>query len=131
MKQVLGLLSSVLFIFNVNANAVDSYLSCSNGSIDIVGDGYYQIDILEDGIQFLPYEGAFSLDLTQVGYNDGTFSIINQSTTLTSEGDEYPLLVNAMLLLNKQRNKLSVSISDDRGPFRTYEMTCVETKVTE
>lgn len=121
-------LFALIFVFFgfVSQAMAESYTSCSNGKFEDVGDAYYEINLYEDGIEFLPYESSFTLDAADIGYENGTFSIINKTTELTAEGQKSTILVNAILILNAASTKLDVAISTDRGPFQSYAMTCVQ-----
>lgn len=125
MKMIFGL-ATILTTFTLTAaNARPSYTSCSNGKIEKVGDAHFQVDILEDGIEFFPYEGSFTVDATDIKYKGNTFSIVNKVVKFTSEGEESSSIINATLKLNAKRTKLNLVISYDRGPKRTHLMTCV------
>jgi hypothetical protein len=123
MKRIFAI--AALALFSTQALA-EGYLSCSNGTIDEQGDGYFQIDVLEDGLEFFPYEGSFTIDATEAAFDAGTFSVVNRTTTLSVEGEEVSTVVNAMLILDETAKTLNVAISYDKGPFASYEMTCVE-----
>ncbi len=123
MKVLLLLFALVGF----SAHAMEaSYTSCSNGDIDKVGDSHYQIDIYEDGIAFRPYESGYTLDVTDIEYDSGTFSIVNKTTEYTSEGTSASVTVNAMLILDSRRGVLNAAISIDGSTFETYTLTCVQ-----
>jgi hypothetical protein len=121
MKAVVMVLALVGFGLQASA---ESYTSCTNGKVDEVGDLFYQIDLYEDGISFFPYEGEITLDAEKIGYADGTFSIINQNVGLITEGESYPVLLNAILTLNEDRTELNAAISLDQGTFRSLTLNC-------
>ncbi len=125
MKRIFAILSILSVFASFGASASTTILSCNNGNIDEVGDGYFQIDILEDGITFLPYEGQFTIEASGSTHTEGTFSIVNQTVTESVEGEEQEVVVNALLILDEKEKTLNVAFSRDRGPFQNYEMTCV------
>lgn len=126
MKRFFGLLGLFSVFLALEAGAHTNYISCSNGSFDDLGDGYFQIDILEDGIEFFPYEGSFSFDASEITYDSGTYAIVNKTTIASAEGEEYSSTVDAVLTLSEKGTKLNVAISHDKGPFYSYQMACVE-----
>lgn len=126
MKRMFRLLGLVSVFFALQATAQASYLSCSNGDIEDVGDAYFQIDVLEDGLEFFPYESSFTIDAAEIAFESDTFAIVNKTVTVSSEGQEFPSLINALLILDEKNNRLNAAISFDKGPFRAYEMTCVK-----
>ncbi len=91
-----------------------------------MGDRLFVVDIYEDGLEFSPYETSFGFDATEVTYSDNTFTIVNRVTSVSTEGEVSKSLINAFLLLNPKTNKLQVAISYDKGPFQSYELTCVK-----
>ncbi len=105
-----------------------SYTACSNGSIEKVGDSHYAINIYEDGVEFLPYEGSFVLDLTDVNHDGGTFSVVNKKVEYTAEGESTSAIIDAILTLNPAGTKLNAAVSMNKGEFETYQMTCVRKK---
>jgi hypothetical protein len=127
MKSILTapFLFSIFLAFGSQAMAA-GYTSCSNGDISVIGDSYYQIDLLEDGIEFMPYEGAFTFDAGDIAYEAGTFSIVNKPVTISAEGEEFTSVVNAILTLNSKGTELNVAISHDSGAFASYTMNCVQ-----
>lgn len=126
MKRISGLLILVSAFFALQSNAQASYLSCSNGDIENVGDAHFQVDVLEDGLEFSPYEGSFTLDATEVAYESDTFSIVNKTVSVSSEGEEFSSVINALLILDEENKTLNMAISFNKGPFASYEMTCVK-----
>lgn len=97
---------------------------CSNGDL---GDNFYQITLLEDGIEFAPYESNFTVDVGVIDYKDGVFTIQNQMVSIESEGDpQDPQLLNAMLIYDEGAKTLKASISLAKEAFQTYEMVCKE-----
>ena len=126
MKRILGLIALSTVFLGLQANAETSYLSCSNGTIDQVGDGLFQINFMEDGIEFLPYEGSFTLDAAVIAYDGGTFAVLNQSTIVTSEGTETPSVIDALLTLDATATTLNVALSYDKGAYETHQLTCVK-----
>lgn len=127
MKRLLTLAAFCLVFASVSANAkTTGYLSCTNGDVDKVGDSYFQVDLLEDGIEFQQYESSFTLDAADVQYNGGSYAIVNKTVTATAEGDELQVTINAMLVASENDTKLSLALSYDYGPFQTYELTCVK-----
>lgn len=125
MKRVFGLIALSAVFFGLQANAETTYLSCSNGTIDQVGDALFQVNIMEDGIEFLPYEGSFTIDAASIMYDTGTFVVLNETVKVSSEGEESQSLVNAMLTMPSSTT-LNVAISHDGGAYQTYELTCEE-----
>ena len=124
MKSIFGLIGLFAVVFAMQARAENSYISCSNGTIDQVGDALFQVNLLEDGIEFLPYEGSFTIDAEDTVYDTGTFAVISQLVTKTSEGEESQTVVNAMLTFESSTT-MHMAIGFDDGEFETYKMTCV------
>ncbi len=124
MKRILGILSILSVFAAFEAGASTTVLSCNNGDADTIGDQYFQVDLFEDGIGFMPYEGQFTVDAGDMTFSEGTFSIVNKTVTASSEGEESSTIINALLILDEKNNTLNVAISRDRGAFHTYEMTC-------
>ncbi len=118
--------SLMFLVLTVSSQAMAWTISCTNGDFEKMGDGFYQIDILEDGIEFMPYETGFTLDAADVIYSAGTFSILNKDVTKSSEGTEWKANIDAILVLSEDNTKLNVAISDDNSAFKTYEMTCTQ-----
>lgn len=121
-------LLAVVFLATVTSFAAKADLSsiqCANGTIDTVGDALYEINILEDGVAFFPYEGSFSFDSTQINYSkSGVISIIDKKVSVTSEGETWTSTKNILLVLTDKDTKLQAAISTDGGPFQSYEMQC-------
>lgn len=121
-------LLAVVFLATVTSFAAKAnltYIQCANGTIDSVGDALYEIQILEDGVQFFPYEGSFSFDGTEINYStSGVISIVDKKVSVTSEGETWTSTKNIMLVLTDNDTKLQAAISTDGGPFQSYEMQC-------
>lgn len=124
MKSIFGLIGLFAVVFAMQAQAETSSISCSNGTIDQVGDALFQVNVLEDGIEFLPYEGSFTVDAADAIYDMGTFAIINQPVTVSAEGEQSQSVVNAMLTFESSTT-MYMAISYDDGAYETYKMTCV------
>ena len=124
-----GLFLVLVSAFALHANAT-SYLSCENGPFEKMGDGYFQVNLLEDGIEFFPYEASFSFDFTDIKNDNNVYSIVNKKTVISAEGEESESVINAMLILDGKSENLNVAISYDGEPFTAFELTC-KTKNTE
>jgi hypothetical protein len=124
MNKLIKLSALFAFVFAFNAQAGKTLLSCENGDITDVGDSYFQINFSEDGIEFSPYETYFLMDKTKIGYEAGTFVILNKKVAASAEGEDFEMVIDAMLTLNQDGSQMSVAISYDKGEFRSVEMTC-------
>ena len=124
MKSILGFLSACFI--TMNAAAQTPYTSCTNGPVEKMGDNHIQIDLLEDGIAFYPYETSFVFDASEVNYSNGVLSIVNKTAKVSSEGQELNWLINALLIFDDKAKILQVAISYDNGPFKAYQLACVE-----
>ncbi len=105
-------------------NSAQAEVVCSNGTFEEMGDRHYQIELLEDVVNFRPYEGFFSVNVADITQNSGTFSIVNKPVEIISEGTDYAEELNATLIFNEAEMKLNAAISLEKGPFQTYEMNC-------
>jgi hypothetical protein len=123
MKRIFAVLalSTLAIGFQVHAKAL---MTCTNGSIDKVGDNYFQVEVLDNALTISPYESSFTVVNADLGYADGTYSIINKTVAVSAEGEESSQLVNALLVMNAKTQKLNVTISYDKGAFNSYELTC-------
>ena len=117
---------AALLVSTLNAQAETSYFACTNGTIEEKGDAFFQVNLLEDGIEFNPWESHFSYDLSEVTFDGFTLPIVNKKTKISVEGDEQEVEVNALLVFGDQYKTLNLAISYDKGPFQTHEFTCVE-----
>ena len=125
MKLALLTLSILGIAANVFAGESET-LHCQNGDIAKVGDAHYSITVSEDGLQFNPYEGSFTIDAGDITYANNTFNIKNVKTQLSVEGEASQILVNATLKLSNDDSKLVAKISINKAAYRTYQMTCVK-----
>lgn len=127
-----ALVLSAMFVgFSAQAN---EYLYCQNGPIEVVGDSHYAISILEDGINFHPYEAGYTVDAANVFADGrGSFVILNQVVQGSVEGENFTVLVDAMLILKVDEAgayTLKATVSTDKLGFESYDLTC-ETKTAE
>jgi len=120
----LSILGSILS-FGTQAFALES-LSCENGDISKVGDSHYAINVFEDGLEFLPYEGSFSIDAGDSKYANNTFTFKNVKTELSIEGEMSQVIVSGTVKISKDESKLVANLSMNRGPYQSYRMTCVK-----
>jgi hypothetical protein len=122
-------MAKILFsiILSVGALSASADTICSNGTIEQQGDGYYQITLLEDGIEFAPYESSYVVDIGSIEHQGGLFTIKDKTVNIESEGEELePKALNAMLIYDVDAQTLNAAISLANGPFEAYEMTCKE-----
>ncbi len=128
MKKVSAVVSLLSLLVGLNAQAAvaKGYTSCSNGNIEKVGDNHFEVNILEDGLQFTPYESGFMVDAASVVVKNDTYTIADKSVAFASEGTKSFRTVNAILVFDGAKRKLQVSLSYDKGPFNTYELSCVQ-----
>lgn len=123
MKLLSGFLLFFVTIVGFQAQATPFY-RCSDGPIG--SDMYFEIDLMEDGLAFRPYESGFTVDASQASFVGDTYSIVNQTVEMTAEGETFPSLVNALLIFDEPSLTLNLAISYDREAFVSYEMTCVK-----
>jgi len=130
MKKYLSLVASILISLPMaqaaekSKSADPDYLECTNGTIESVGDGLFQVDVKEDGIEIKPYEGSLTVDASDFVNSLKTYAIVDKPLTYSDEGIEEEKIVNAMLILDDDKKTLRVAISFDYGPFRTYDLKC-------
>ncbi|MCB9072531.1 MAG: hypothetical protein H6623_02830 [Bdellovibrionaceae bacterium] len=118
---------TVVFLSSLLTLASQAYagsIVCSNGDADVVGDAYYQIELMEDGIQFRPYEGSFDVDAGELKFENGVITIVNKTVTQTTEGVESSVTVDAILTMNEDGTQLDAIISIDQAPAQAYKMSC-------
>ena len=118
-------------LFSLNAQAATGYTTCNNGDINVVGDGYFQVDILQDGVEVSPYESHFKIDYSDIKVDvvqDGhsTYTVVNKDLEMSSEGDLYNVKLNAIMTWSKDNKTLQVAYSLDAGAFRSLELNCKE-----
>lgn len=117
-------------LISFTAKADLTFTSCVNGTFEEMNDGHFQIDILEDGVAFYPYEGHFSIDGADMTYStSGVISVVDKKTEVSSEGETWTSTKNILLVLSSDKSKLEAAISTDGGPFMTYSMQCTEIEV--
>ena len=104
------------------------HVTCTNGTIETVGDGLYTINIVDEGLEFQPYESGFTVTADKIMQaGNGVLIIANQQVAATSEGTEFTMLVDAMLLLGQDAEgnlTMKASVSTDKEGFRSLDMTC-------
>jgi hypothetical protein len=121
MKTVIAFFISIACF---NAFAADSYTSCTNGTIEQVGDGLFTANFFDDSISFDIYEGTVSFGIDDMTWKGDTISILDLTTTYSVEGTEEIVVVDAIITLSKDSKTGIVAYSLDKGPFRSLELTC-------
>ena len=122
--KFLVILLSVLFSLSVFAGANPGYTSCVNGDIWEVGDGHFQLDILEDGLAFYMYETSFSLDVTDVKYSNNRFRFTGKEVHMSSEGEHFKSTVNGLVILSQDEKSATVDININSGETRVLKLKC-------
>lgn len=119
----LAFLSAILMISN-SVFAASSYTSCSNGTIDTVGDALFVVNLYADKIEFLPYEGGFTIDNKDVVVLGKTKSINDVSVVYSVEGTEETIVFNAQIDMSADEKNAAVSYSINNEPRGTYLLSC-------
>lgn len=115
----------IALTFGFSAQAQEGYLSCNNGNINEVGDSYIEVNLYEDGLEFMFWESSFSVDAGEVTYfSDDTIYVLNQEVTLYAEGDEYNSVVDAIIVLQQNATQMYITYALDKGPFASTNLKC-------
>jgi hypothetical protein len=125
MKKSFSLLALALLSTPAFASGSGSgYLVCSNGSIEQMGDSHFAMEIFEDGLTLLPYEGSISVDAADCSSTDKTIAILDKKLDYSSEGTELKVVVNALAVISSDEKKVELALSLDHAPLQTYVLSC-------
>lgn len=128
MKHMLLALGLSMAVVGVKAHAEDVKVSCENGSIEQVGDAYFRLDILENGLAFSPYEGSFTVPYEFMVATENTIAILDAKVVGSAEGEAAKFVLDAVLNFNTEESKVNLALSYNKGPFVSYELTCYSTQ---
>ena len=127
-----------IFLMSISslAGAYPGYISCTNGTIFEVGDSLFQVEILEEGLLFSIYETSYSVDATdivvvrpKVGVDaPNKLRILNKTVQMMSEGELFNSVVNALVIVSKDKKTATVDLSHDNGEMEVYKLKCVTVK---
>lgn len=126
MKLVTAVFALATIAFGFQAQAVEAYSTCTNGTFEEMGDGYLQVDIMNDGsLMLLPYEGEYPVKETDYTYESTSrvLTIVNKKLAGSVEGEENTVVVNA-IFVPTSNGKVQVAISFNQGEFQTQTLTC-------
>ncbi|NQY99998.1 MAG: hypothetical protein HRT45_04930 [Bdellovibrionales bacterium] len=128
-KGLLTTLLATMTLMAASANAATYH--CENGTFDEKGDGYFSLEMTSDGIDFRPYESSFTVPVNSILMLGSTMIIANKELKYWAEGDEYTMVVDAMLnyeegALEQSEFTMNLTYSTDKGYFRSHELNCVQ-----
>jgi len=115
---------SIIMVIGNAAFAANSYTSCSNGTIDTVGDALLVVNLYSDKIVFQPYEGGITIDIKDVVVQDKTQIINDVIAVYSVEGTEQTVVFNALINMTADKKVAAVSYYINNEPGMTYLLNC-------
>lgn len=94
-------------------------------TFDTGGDDFFQVKILEDGLQVSFWESQFTMDASEISYtagiaHSGVFQISDRQATFFGEGETWTRQVNATLIFDKKAGLMMSALGlDGENPLIT------------
>lgn len=126
MKLATAIFALAMIAFGYQAQAEQAYVTCTNGTFEEMGDGYFQMDIFKDGsLMLIPYEAGYPVKVSEYTYDSASrvLTIVDKKVDGNVEGQENTVVVNA-IFVPASAGKVNSAISFDQGEFRTQTLTC-------
>ena len=121
------ILCAVLMMFiGFNSYSASSYLSCTNGTIEEVGDGLFTANFFDDAINFQIYEGSVSIGALDLNSLGSTTTIMDVNTTYFVEGEVEKVVVDAIITMSKDNKTAKLAYSLNKESFRSLDLSCKE-----
>lgn len=120
------LIALTITAFSFSAFSAASYTSCSNGTIEEVGDALFTAYFFDDSISLNPYEGSLSFGVDDISWKGNTTVVMDVQTVYSVEGTEEDVVVDAIITLSADNKAAKVAYSMNKGSFQTYDLMCEE-----
>ena len=125
MTRVLSAIFVIVLSFNAFANQPESFLACSNGTIQTKGDGLFTMEIFEDSVSFSPYEGGFEIQKSDMTIKNNKMAALDVEITYYVEGMIETRLASAFISISEDKKSAHVTYSIDSNYVHTEELQCV------